>query len=242
MLTFKVHRLQSVDSTNTWLKNTLDRNSKQGAVVMALEQTAGRGRQGRVWESPVGNLHFSLFLKPSCSNPQMVLFTYVASLSIAMALETLVGQASRVQVKWPNDVLVGGKKIAGTLLEVISDAEGVYGLILGIGVNVHSAPHVLGNKVTSLRAETGNNIPISTVLTRILRQIYQNYLSWDRHEFKNIREQWLNRHFVKSGEDILVKHPEEEKFVFQTISDDGALVVQDLNGKIKVLVAGEIMA
>jgi BirA family biotin operon repressor/biotin-[acetyl-CoA-carboxylase] ligase len=159
-----------------------------------------------------------------------------------MALESWLGQANKVKVKWPNDVLVGGEKIAGTLLEVISDAEGAYGLILGIGVNVGSAPHVVGNKATSLCAQTGENVPISAVLTRILRQIYQNYLSWDRHGFQNIREQWLNRHFVQCGDEIVVKHPVEEKCVFQTICDDGALMVRDENGEIKCLVSGEVMS
>ncbi|MBN9565417.1 MAG: biotin--[acetyl-CoA-carboxylase] ligase [Alphaproteobacteria bacterium] len=242
MLTFKVYRLQSVDSTNAWLKSHVDRNTKQGLVVVALEQTEGRGRQGRAWESPVGNLYFSLFLKPSCPSHQMALFTYIASLSIAMGLESFIDQAKKVQVKWPNDVLVEGAKIAGTLLEVISDGEGAYGLIIGIGVNVRSAPQVEGNKTTSLLAETEINASIATVLTRILRQIYQNYFSWHRHEFKNVREQWLNRHFVQSGEEILVKHPKEEKYIFQTIGDDGALIVQDINGEVKSLVAGEIMA
>jgi len=131
--------LQSVGSTNDEATRLAETGAAEGTVVWSREQTGGRGRRGRHWASPIGNLYSSTILRPACSAPRAAELGFVAALAVA----DMVPAGRDVRVKWPNDVLVDGGKIAGILPESAIGAGGeVEHVVLGIGVNVAFAPQL----------------------------------------------------------------------------------------------------
>ena len=132
---------ETVGSTNDEATRLARSGAEQGTLVWALEQTAGRGRRGRAWSSPRGNLYASLVLRPPCQLEHAAQLGFVAALAVGDALAALVPGLREPALKWPNDVLVGGRKIAGVLLESeIGDGGNLAFLIVGVGINLVSAP------------------------------------------------------------------------------------------------------
>ena len=130
-----------VESTNDEARRLAEQGADAGVVVVADQQLKGRGRHGRIWQSPPGNLYASLLLRPDCSIAVSAQLSLVASLALAEALVALAPPDADVRVKWPNDVLVRGAKVAGLLLESAADAgERVAWVVVGSGVNIDSAP------------------------------------------------------------------------------------------------------
>src|SRR5207248_2338013 len=150
------------------LKEAARQGAPEGTVVVAERQTGGRGRLGRAWESPAGNLFLSLLLRPT-PDLRVSLIPLAAGLAVADAMEA---EGATCRLKWPNDVLAGGKKLAGILSEATSSAAGVDGVVVGIGANVGLDPKALPEDVreaaTSLAAETGRVHAVSTVAAAVL--------------------------------------------------------------------------
>ncbi len=140
--------LASVGSTNDEAKRFALSGEAAGLVVTAGEQTAGRGRQRRVWTSPPGNLYLSILLRPTCPLARVPEIGFVAAVAVAGAVAGLLDASARVRCKWPNDILVDGRKVAGLLLETATDADGcVDWVVLGIGLNIASHPEETGGLV-----------------------------------------------------------------------------------------------
>jgi hypothetical protein len=138
---YVLHAFDRVESTNDEARRLAEQGAAAGAVVVAAEQVKGRGRHGRAWASPPGNLYASLLLRPDCRIAAAAQLSLVASLALAEALVALAPPDADVRVKWPNDVLVRGAKVAGLLLESASAAhERVAWVVVGSGVNIASAP------------------------------------------------------------------------------------------------------
>lgn len=164
-------RVEETDSTNRLARELWEAGAiGHGDVVVAARQTRGRGRRGRRWESPPGGLWFSLLLRPSLAPAQVAPFSLVCAVAVAEALQRFVPVP--VQVKWPNDVLVGGRKAAGVLLEMQAEFDRIEYVIAGIGINVNLDrevfPAPLRGLVTSLQAEAGTPLPLETVLQEVL--------------------------------------------------------------------------
>ena len=160
--------LRKVGSTNDNAKQLAEAGAPEGTLIWAREQTHGRGRQGRHWSSPPGNLYASLILRPSIAVDQAPQFSFVAAVAMADTLASLLpAPATQVCHKWPNDVLVAGRKIAGILLESsVGDGGVLEWLVVGVGVNVHSHPLNGDYEPTSLRAQ-GLEIETEAVLTAL---------------------------------------------------------------------------
>ena len=151
---YVLHAFDRVGSTNDEARRLAEQGTEAGAVVVAKEQLRGRGRHGRVWQSPPGNLYASLLLRPGCTVARSAQLSLVASLALAEALIALAPPNSDVRVKWPNDVLVRGAKVAGLLLESASRPGGrVAWVVVGSGVNIASAPDDVPYPATALRYE-----------------------------------------------------------------------------------------
>ncbi len=151
---FRLHRFDTVGSTNDEAKALARAGAAPGTLVWATEQTAGRGRRGRAWLSPPGNLYLSLVLRPDGAPSRAAQLGFVAALGLGDALAPLLGPALPLSYKWPNDLLVNGKKLAGILLESeTSAAGGVDFVVIGIGVNIRSMPDDVEFPATSLAAE-----------------------------------------------------------------------------------------
>lgn len=234
--------LDTVDSTNAEAKRLAvqgEEETPDGTLVWAGEQTAGRGRRGRDWDSPKGNLYCSLVLRPEVSVANAAQLSFVAGLAVFDALATLSEPGHEVQLKWPNDILLNDKKVAGILLEAetVKDESPPW-LVLGLGLNVGFHPTDMDFPATSLRAEGW-----ASTEADVLEAYCRNFLLWSSRwldeGFMPIRKNWL-WHCRGRGEEIEVRMENETiTGVFEDIDEEGALVL-DQDGKRRLITAGDV--
>ena len=188
---FTIRQLAETASTNEDAKQAALEGAAEGLVIQAERQTAGKGRQGRVWDSPVGNLFCSILLRPNCDALQAGHYSFIAALAVRAALAELLPQAN-IQLKWPNDVLVNGKKISGILLEAapMHDTK-IDWLVIGIGVNCRTHPDNPAYPTSSLKAEGAAMTAADQVLALLLAQLEGWVRSYRQHGFGPIRAAWL---------------------------------------------------
>jgi len=189
-----VHYLRTVGSTSSELKALAREGAAAGTVVLADEQTVGRGRSGRTWFSPVGlGVWMSILLRCELSAERLAPLSIAAAVSVADALRELTGLD--VRVKWPNDLLVGGRKLGGLLVESIQTAgKDVLSAVLGIGLNVNltesDLPAELVGIATSLRSELGHSLPRLEVLRVMLLALERCFERYEREGIAGFRERW----------------------------------------------------
>jgi BirA family biotin operon repressor/biotin-[acetyl-CoA-carboxylase] ligase len=211
---------------------------------MAAEQTGGRGRRGRPWSSPRGNFYATLALQPTEPAEQVALRSFAAALALRHAVAAVTGLGTGLALKWPNDVLLNGGKLAGILLESSGVGQGVSQLSIGIGVNLICAPRpdqVEPGAVppVSLLAETGLRISPENFLTALA----QAYDRWEtlflQHGFAPLRTEWL-AHAARLGETITARTgTQSESGVFETIDASGALILKTSHAR-RAIPAAEI--
>lgn len=207
--------------------------------ILALRQTAGRGRRGRAWTDPRGNLASTLVMRPEGEPGQIALRSFVAALALYDACIAVTGRATGLSLKWPNDVLLNGGKLAGILLESAGQAGGVTHLAIGIGVNLAEAPpveNVEGGALrpVSLLSETGAMVTPEAFLSELA-------LAYDRYEtqfttygFEPIRTAWLSR-AAKLGEVITARTATSETVgTFETVDATGNLVLNTAKGRVTI--------
>lgn len=229
-----------IDSTNEEARR-LARAGEAGPIwITAARQTAGRGRRGRAWESPTGNLAATLFLRPERSAAQSAQLSFVAALAAVEAVSAFSGQA-RLAVKWPNDVLAEGRKIAGILLESAgAGAAGLDWLAVGIGVNLASHPEGTEFPATSLAA-LGEPAPApAEVLSRLASAWAKWYEAWRARGFSDIRDAWLARAAGLGARIRARLQNEETSGVFEGIDETGALLLREQPDRLRAIAAGEV--
>jgi len=216
---WEIKQFNEVSSTNT-----LARTMPIGTVVMAEAQTAGRGRYGRVWQSPIGNLYAS-FVFPNTDKLQKYL-SFMTGLALAESLPEF-----DVHLKWPNDVLLDGKKLAGVLLETVEDK-----IIVGIGVNLVSSPT---KNVLYPTTHLGGLLSPIALVKRLIIQ-YDAVLSiLEKKGFEKIKQRWLDL-AQNVGEIISVHLPDQELVgIFKGINNDGALILKTTQKTYKIM-AGDV--
>ncbi|HXV25507.1 MAG TPA: biotin--[acetyl-CoA-carboxylase] ligase [Alphaproteobacteria bacterium] len=182
----------TVGSTNEEAKRLALAGAPQFTLVWALEQTKGRGRRGRSWSSPRGNLYLSVVLRPVISPAEAAQIGFVAAVALAETVHPLMPPGVEVALKWPNDVLVGRRKVSGILPEAIVANEGgtVEVLILGIGVNVTSHPVGTTWPATDL-ARAGVSVTLETLLERLADNLDRWVRLWGREGFAPVRRRWM---------------------------------------------------
>jgi BirA family biotin operon repressor/biotin-[acetyl-CoA-carboxylase] ligase len=190
-----IHAYDTVDSTQAVLARLAAEGATEGTVVTARHQTAGRGRRGRHWWDEHGqSLLMSVLLRPPVPTAHAPQLSLVAGLAVAEALATAAGVTARI--RWPNDVLVGGKKICGVLPEAVSRADGRVGhVLLGIGINVDQSefPDDLRDQATSLRLATGAAYDDRRLLSTVLEALDRRYGEWLAAGFAGLRDEWRRR-------------------------------------------------
>lgn len=169
----RVLRLDVVTSTNDVAKAKGKEGEPEGLVVVADRQSAGRGRMGRGWSSPQGGLYLSLLLRPGVGPDQVLRMTVLSCVPVAEAIEEVAGL--RPRLKWPNDVLVRGRKVAGILAEGVSKGKRMEMVVLGIGINVNTPARELPPEATSLAAEAGDEVDPELLLERLLENLERFY-------------------------------------------------------------------
>ncbi|MCS6925676.1 MAG: biotin--[acetyl-CoA-carboxylase] ligase [Candidatus Binatia bacterium] len=229
LLGHTVHYWTEVDSTNAVLARLRKEGASEGTVVIADAQTAGRGRLGKPWFSPPGvNLHLSVLLTPPIQLSQARLLTLIGSLAIADAIEST---GVKAQVKWPNDVLVADKKVAGVLAEVQAQNGQVAEIILGLGVNVNiDRPTIdrlfgdVASGATSLREALGHEVDRAAFAARVLEALEHRYFAFLAAGSQPLLTEWRRRSFL--GRRVRVQ---EEDMTVEGIAldldEEGCLVV-----------------
>lgn len=230
--------LDSIGSTNAEAKRRVAAGAADGTFVWAREQTAGRGRHGRAWHSPRGNLYVSLILRPDCDAATAMQMGFVAAVALHTAIVQVAPTIDGLSLKWPNDVLLGGRKLAGILLESAARADGALDwLVVGIGVNLAQRPSD-GDAATSL-AEAGHGVSIEALLTALAATLGAWRARWVRQGFAPVRQSWLAA-AGGLGEPIEV-HLAGRRLagVFADLDPAGALVLDRPDGR-QAITAGEV--
>jgi BirA family biotin operon repressor/biotin-[acetyl-CoA-carboxylase] ligase len=221
----RVIHLEQTDSTNDDAKRMAAQGAAEGTIVWADRQSAGRGRRGRRWESPAGNLYCSLVLRPDVPLARAGQVGFAAALAIAETVEALLPDRAVVRCKWPNDVLIHGRKTAGLLLETETRADNtVDWLVLGVGINVASHPKNVESPATSLSTE-GSQADVDSVLTQFCRHFYRWYESWRNDGFAPLRDAWLMRAAGLGGPITVRLDDRTIAGVFGGLDADGALLL-----------------
>jgi BirA family transcriptional regulator, biotin operon repressor / biotin---[acetyl-CoA-carboxylase] ligase len=209
------------------------------AWVLGYEQTAGRGRRARPWDSPRGNMYASLVMTPEGPTSQVALRSFVAALGLRDALAAVSGVPQAFTLKWPNDVLCNGGKIAGVLLESSSAGAGVAHLVIGVGINLIAAPDaakVEAGALTpvALLAETGRRVAPETMLEALAVAFARWEALFVADGFAPIRAAWL-AHAAHLGQPIRARTGTATHHgTFQTIDDSGALILQTAGGLLAI--------
>ena len=232
--------LHSVDSTNDEARDRAQNGAADGTVVWAREQTAGRGRRGRDWSSPIGNLYTSTIFQPDRPPGEAAQLSLVAAVALAEALEAVLPTKAEVVCKWPNDILVDGQKIAGILLEAQGDGDAVHWIVIGCGVNVASHPETAAYPATGVNMECGENIALETVLERYLNRLFVWRDRWLNSGIKPVRRAWIKR-AAGLGGPITVRLPDRElSGRFSDMDEDGALLLELPDGVQQRITAGDV--
>lgn len=231
---FRLQQFGRIDSSNDAARRLAQNGASHGLVVTAEEQSAGRGRRGRVWHSPSGNLHASLLLDAGPSAAAAPQLTFVAAVALRDALAELALGAD-FRVKWPNDILCDGAKIAGMLLE----REGPL-IILGVGVNIIACPESPLYPATYLR-RTGSGADKWDVLSGFCSQLERRYAQWRSGGFAPVRAAWLAG-ASGQGDRITARLADGSALegIFAGLAEDGALELTDAAGEAHRILAGDV--
>jgi BirA family biotin operon repressor/biotin-[acetyl-CoA-carboxylase] ligase len=232
---YRLHHYKTLGSTNDEAKALARAGAPEGTLVWADEQTAGRGRRGRVWVSPPGNLYLSLVLRPDGSPSRAAQLSFVAALGLGDALAALGGPALMLRYKWPNDLLANDRKLAGILLESENaSSDRVDFVVVGLGVNIVFAPDGVEFPATSLAAEGIAGVSAPEVLGAFARHFAIWARRWRREGFAPVRAAWLAR---ASGLGERVRVRLERATLcgrFLDLDEDGALLLEDAQGRRRI--------
>jgi len=238
---FSVIEHEILDSTNDEACRLAFDGAAEGTVVWAHRQKAGRGRRGRRWQSPEGNLYFSAILRPVAPPAAAAQLSLVAAVAMADTLAELLPESARIEQKWPNDVLVDGRKIAGILLESSgAAAERVDWVVVGCGLNVAVAPDETALPATCLADMRAASTDRKAILIALLNSLHRWRGEWETAGIQPVRRAWLTR-ARGLGQEITVRLPKHEfKGQFLDMDDNGALIVRLPDGSEKAVTAGDV--
>ncbi len=231
---FHITAFDAVGSTSDEAKARARDGAPHGTVIRANEQTGGRGRRGNTWSSPKGNLYLSIVLHPDIAASQAGQLSFVAATALADAVALLVPGAD-VALKWPNDLLLDGKKAAGILLETETKDSRIDWVVLGMGVNIAKAPDYAAKL-----NDASDGIDPDTLMDAVLAALHNRYARWLVDGFAQIRADWLARAAGLGGR-ITVRLPDSElEGVFAGLDDDGTLLLEQDGGAQKRIASGEV--
>ena len=238
---FRLESHKVLESTSSLVKQRADAGEAEGLAIQALRQSAGRGRQGRGWESPAGNLYLSVLLRPEVPLRDAPQWSFVAAVALAETLNGLLPETAKVSLKWPNDLLLGGAKTAGILVETgVAPSHALDWLCIGIGVNIASKPN-LPDRPTSCLAEYLGAPPAPEVLARSLLECLAHWHGVRLQQgFAPIREAWL-RHAPAMGAPVSLKRDGALlDGAFAGLSPEGGLKLAK-DGEVQLILAGEVI-
>lgn len=236
--------LEETDSTNRQARLRAEKSAPEGTVVAADRQSSGRGRKGRSWFSPPGlGIYVSLILRPSLAPseaPGITLMTAVAAAEAVIAATSLPAR-----IKWPNDILVHGKKLAGILTEISTEMDSVNYIVVGLGLNVNTSskdlPRELQKSATSVRIETGKRHERIKIIQAFLEKFEQLYDRFDKGGFASVREEWLGLTDIVGKRAVVEKAGNKLSGVVTDIDTEGVLVLEDHEKRLHRVFSGDLI-
>lgn len=230
-----------IDSTNTKAKQLAEDGYPTGTLVVAEQQDAGKGRRGRNWESPRGvSIYMTLMLKPEINPNNASMLTLVAALAVSAAVTELTGRPAGI--KWPNDIVMNGKKICGILTEMSAQFDYVNHIVIGIGINVHneSFPEEIADMATSLYLETGEHFNRAALIEEVWEQFERYYASFLETEDLSGLVKEYDAHLVNMHQLVKVLDPKEPfEGKAMGITPRGELIVDTWESR-KLVSSGEV--
>ncbi|MBC8001818.1 MAG: biotin--[acetyl-CoA-carboxylase] ligase [Opitutaceae bacterium] len=234
---------QETTSTNDVMEKLARDGVREGVVVFAESQTKGRGRLGRQWMSPPGRgLWFSVLLRPEFRPQQATQLTVVAATALWRAIKTQTGIAA--EIKWPNDILIQGRKVAGILTELSAELDHVKYVILGIGVNVNLSaaefPPELRKIATSLRIEGGQALDRAAMAASILSELDADYGRICRGQFEHVADEWED-HCTTIGGNVAIRIGDRViRGRAESLDSEGALLLRTQHGHLERIIGGDV--
>lgn len=239
----QIFLISRVNSTNDWAKQLAETGAGEGTVTLAKRQTAARGRQGRKWASPAGGLWLSIILRPRKKASEAARLTFTASLAVA---EVLCEQYDlKAETKWPNDVLVNGRKICGVLAEMNTTNEHVNSVVLGVGINVNFERAILAKSLrasaTSMESELGRKINLQDLFTALMRKMENTYEMFLKEGPAPLIERWKTYAGFLGKTVVVTESHETLTGTALDVDKDGALIVLLEGGTKKRICVGDIV-
>lgn len=233
--------LTRVESTNVTAMQKASEGTRDNLWVVSGEQTAGKGRRGRVWQTSEGNLAASIFLKIPGATQNPELLGFVAAIAVAKSVRDVLGDdASKISLKWPNDVLVNDAKLAGILLEAKSLPGDNLAIIVGMGINVANVPMDVPYKTIALN-QILPHLSAATMFAKLTKNWVETFAIWNYDQGRQqILDKW--RELARGlGDAILVKRVNDQiEGKFAAIDDQGRLVVELKNGQFEIISVGDV--
>lgn len=238
----EIRILEEADSTNLRAKAAAGEGADAGLVILAEQQTDGRGRRGRAWQSPAGeNIYMTVLLRPDFEPEKAPMLTLLAACAAARAVKS--PGKRQPQIKWPNDLIINGKKICGILTEMGMKGECTEYVIVGIGINCNQTdfPEELRNRATSLKCEYGCEVCREEIVARFLEEFESLYEEFEkRKSLEFIRDEYETL-LVNEGREVCVLEPGKEwTGTAAGITETGELIVKKDSGEICEISSGEV--
>ncbi len=238
---YNLRAFDVLSSTNAECARLAEAGATGNIWVITDKQTSGKGRRGRAWVSQSGNLFTSLLYRLDCDLATASQLSFVAALAVRdVVVNSLQRDDICVTCKWPNDILVAGKKISGILLETAGQGgESPAHIIIGIGVNISHHPEDALYPATNIADEAMKNIDLEIIFERLVQSMSHWITIWKNHGFSLIQQEW-KQHAYGLMQDIIVRLPHEElKGRFIDLDENGALILE-LDGKRRHITAGDV--
>ncbi len=237
----------AVDSTNEEARRLAEGGGSHGAVIWARKQYDGRGRMGREWVSEEGNLYVSILLSPGCDLSVCGQLSFVTAIAVIETLQPLLLEGGDLRCKWPNDILLNGKKLGGILLESFetsgnnaANSEITRWVVVGLGVNIDSCPRDTDIPATYLKSGGVEIVSAKIVLSRFIHHFITWYDIWSKKGFAPVRREWMTHAYGVGQEARVVLPNEEYSGVFESLDTKGRMVLVTENGKKRRVSVGDV--
>lgn len=234
-----------LDSTNAEGFRIIRNHIKGNFVIIAREQTHGRGSQGKLWESLSGNLHMSIIIRPDVNTSRLKELPFFLAIVIQKTIKEFIKQKSftkkpDIRLKWPNDVLINGKKVSGILIESIR-IDSINSVVIGIGINTHCVPNIQNVEVTSLLNEGIILKNPDCFLNSFMKKFHTSYLKWTTDDnFHDIRREWLRLAYNLNSTITINNGVSKTSGIFRGIDQDGNIFIELANKNIESFSFGRL--
>ena len=238
----KLYVYDEVSSTNTIAKFLSMQNDENGTVIISEKQTLGKGRTGKDWESPLGGIWLSIIIKPNVDQSKFPLITLATGVAVAKALEKI--GVENPEIKWPNDIMIKGKKVCGILTESVAILDKIENVIIGVGIdaNLESSkfPDELQKITTTIKDELGRECDENLLIRIFLEEFEQINELFNHENYEKILKEWRKRSY-SIGKKVEVRKPFDTPFDAYVIgiNEEGTLIVEKFDGTLEKVISGE---